>query len=131
MFPNSSVDTVHASYDFWTTERLVDELAFCLSSVASYVIQEDTNQIHITHKYSDQAEWMSHRMSVWKPTPEFVINVSDLTTRLKKELKQISSTPDTLNYVVTQAVARLFEGVNFELYHRSGIVGKLRWRLDP
>ena len=131
MLPSSSEDIVNASYDFWTTECLIDELAFCLSSVASYVIKEDTNHIHITHKYSDQAEWMSHRINVWKPTPEFVINVSDLTTRLKKELKEISSTPDTLNYVITQAVDRLFEAVNFELYHRSSIGGKLRWRLDP
>ena len=131
MFSNSSGDTVQASYDFWTTERLIDELAFCLSAVASYVIEEDTNHIHITHKYSDQAEWMSHRINVWKPTPQFVINISDLTTRLKKELKEISSTPETLNYVITQAVARIFEGVNFEFYHRSGIAGKVRWRLDP
>ena len=131
MFPNSSVDTVQASYDFWTTERLVDELAFCLSSVASYIIKEYTNQIHIIHKYSAQAEWMFHRINIWKPTPEFVINISDLTSRLKQELKEISSTPETLNYVITQAVAKIFEAVNFEYYHRSGIAGKLRWRLDP
>jgi hypothetical protein len=127
----SSEDTIKVSYDFWTIGCLIDELAFCLSSVASYVIKEDTNQIHITHKYYDQAEWMFHRINVWKPTPEFVINISDLTTRLKKELKEISSTPETLNDVITQAVARIFEAVNFELYHKSGIAGKLRWRLEP
>ena len=131
MSPISSEDTVKASYDFWTTGHIIDELAFRLSSVASYVIKEDTNKILISHKYYDQAEWLSHRINVWKPTPEFVINVSDLTSRLKKELKEISSTPETLNHVVTQAVARIFEAVNFELYHKSGIAGKLRWRLDP
>jgi hypothetical protein len=125
MSPSSSKDTVKASYDFWTTECLIDELAFCLCSNASYIIKEDSNQIHITHKYSDQAEWMFHRINIWKPTPEFVINISDLTSRLKKELNEISSTPETLNYVVTQAVARIFESVNFERYHRSSIAGKL------
>jgi hypothetical protein len=127
----SSEDAVKASYDFWTTEHLIDELAFHLSSFNSCIINESTHEIHITNKYHDQAEWMSHRINVWKPTPEFVINVSDLTTRLKKELKEISSSPETLNYVVTQAVARIFEAVNFELYHKSGIAGKLRWRLEP
>jgi hypothetical protein len=131
MLLTSSHDTVKASYDFWTKGRLIDELTFRLSSFNSCIIKEDTHEIHITHKYHDQAEWMFHRINVWKPTPEFVINVSDLTTRLKKELKEISSNPETLNDVVTQAVARIFEAVNFELYHKSGIAGKLRWRLEP
>ena len=52
-----------------------------------------------------------------KPSPQFIIYVSDLTPRLKQELEELTTTPQTLNYVVTQAVGRIFENLDFEYYH--------------
>jgi hypothetical protein len=129
--PYSSTKAIQSLYEFWTKEKLIDELVLCLGSVSSYDLNEVTKQIYITHKYYDHAEWFIYRINVYKPTPQFIINRSDLSNRLKKEIVCLRSTPTTLNEVMTTAVRRIVESVNPEYYHLSGIHGKIRWRLEP
>lgn len=128
---HSSTKAIQSSYEFWTKEKLIDELVLCLGSASSYDINEATKKIYITHKYYDQAEWYIYRINVYKPTPQFIINLSDLTNRIKKEIVSLRSTPTTLNEVMTTAVRRIVESVNPEYYHLNGIYGKIRWRLEP
>ena len=129
--PYSSTKAMQSLYEFWTKEKLIDELVLCLGSVNSYDVNEVTKQIYITHKYYDHAEWFIYHINVYKPTPQFIINQSDLTNRLKKEIVSLRSTPTTLNEVMTTTVRRIVESVNPEYYHLSGIHGKIRWRLEP
>lgn len=114
----------------WTTAALEDELTFCLCSVNFYVIKEDTKEIHISHKYYDQAEWIIYRINLWSPLPLFVINISDLTPKLKKELENLLVTPETLNRVVIHAIDRIFENIDERYYHLSGIINRIKWRFE-
>jgi hypothetical protein len=113
----------------WTTAALEDELAFCLCSVKLYF--KDTKEIHIIHKYYDQAESMIYRINVWQPPPVFVINLSDLTPKLKNELENLLVTPETLNRVVIHAICRIFENIDERYYHLSGIMNRIKWRFEP
>jgi hypothetical protein len=57
----------------------------------------------------------------------FIINVSDLTPRIVDELSKRDA--DSRGYILRQAAGRIFEEVNFDLYHL--IVAKgLRVRLE-
>ena len=57
------------------------------------------------------------KIGAFKPVPAFVVNLSDLTPKLIKELYELEDLDR--NYVIRQAVARIFEDVNFELWHNS------------
>jgi hypothetical protein len=114
----------------WTPAALEDELTFCLCSVKLYFIK-DTKEIHIIHKYYDQGESMIYRINLWQPPPVFVINVSDLTLRLNKELKKLMISPEALNGVVIQSIGRIFENIDERYFHLSGIMNRIRWRFEP
>lgn len=119
------------SDELWTINCLSDKLVYRLATTNRYRINKFTKEIHIIHKYYDQAEWVLYRINIYKPPPQFVINLSDLTTKLKKEIIRLKSTPIVLKKVVTDAVRRLLEAVNPEYYHVNGIYGKVKWRLEP
>jgi hypothetical protein len=50
--------------------------------------------------------------------PVFVVNLSDLTKRLIQELCQLVDERDR-KLVLKQSVPRIFEDIDFELYHDS------------
>jgi hypothetical protein len=124
---NFKYDDVDSNY---TTRALIDELFFCLCSVNAFTIDGNTKEIRISHKYYDQAEWLIYRVPIWKPAPHFIINISDLTAKLKKELEDLISTPDTLEKILIKAVGRIFENVDFRYYHLS-VAKNLAVRLVP
>ena len=128
---NNCGPDVEISDEFWTTNRLIDKLVNRLGSKNIYNINEDSKEIRITHKYYDQAEWVLYHINIHKPAPQFVINLSDLSRKLKEEISSLRSTPTTLNEVITAAVRRILEAVNPEYYHVNGIHGKVKWRFDP
>jgi hypothetical protein len=115
----------------WTNNCLTDKLVYRLGSTSSYKINAVSKEILITHKYYDQAEWVLYHINIHKPPPQFVINLSDLTRKLKEEISSLRPTPSTLNEIITTAVRRMLESVNPEYYHVNGIYGKVAWRLDP
>jgi hypothetical protein len=99
----------------WTANFLID----CLKQELALVRETLTNnegKIVESSKYYDWA-FQLQKLGVVKPTPTFVINAADLSTPLLKELNDLD--PYTMYYVLHQAVGRIFEDINFELFHNS------------
>jgi len=125
--PNSSIE--HESpTEFWTIECFVDELLFDLIRVKETVYNEG-KEIHV-RKYYKQARDLFKWIPIARPSPVFMIYISDLTPELKAQLKElIAKSPDSLPYILTQAVGRIFENLDFQYYHMS-IARNLRVRLE-
>ena len=114
-----------AEREYWTEEYLIEELFLRIAHTKETIIH---NGKKITvNKYGSQALRLRKWIPIAKPTPEFVINISDLTPRILAELKTLDKCG--YNYVTKQAVARLFEEIDFRQYHLS-IGRKLKVRLD-
>lgn len=65
-----------------------------------------------------------------RPVPEFVINESDLSSKVIEELESRIDYPNILRDILKQAVGRLFENLDFDRYHLS-IARNLKVRVDP
>ena len=104
--------------EYWTIECLVDQLFLNLCSSKQTIINDNGGAITISKYYSQ-----AHRLMKWipiaRPAPEFVINISDLEPQVRKEIESIIDSPTTLQYVLTQAVGRIFENIDFDYYHLS------------
>ena len=111
--------------EYWTEECLVEELFLRIAGTKEAIIHDD-KRITV-HKYYNQALRLQKWIPIAKPTPEFVISISDLTPRILAELKALDKCG--YNYVMKQAVARIFEDFDFRQYHLS-IGRKLKVRLD-
>ena len=111
----------------WTTECLVDELFLHLTAIKEIITDCNGREIP-ARKYCRQAKELSRWIPIARPAPDFIVNISDLTPRLKSELTSIADNPRTLQYVLMHAVARIFENLDFEYYHLS-IAKNLKVRL--
>ena len=60
-----------------------------------------------------------HYMKIGRlsPVPDFLISLSDLSPKLVKELLALDN--ETRDFVLKQAVGRIFEDINSKLYHNS------------
>lgn len=101
--------------ELWTTECLVDQLFLCLAGITD---NNNDRSIPIK-KYYSQARSLMKWIPIARPAPEFVINISDLGLKVRKEIESIINTPTTLQYVLPQAVGRIFENIDFNYYHLS------------
>jgi hypothetical protein len=131
----------------WTTEAVVDELAYrlCTFKIAAVACtldfnkknydqyNENGNEIFVSNKYIKQAEQLIYRIPIWRPPPEFLVSLSDLTPRLRAELRQLlkAKSYKTVNYITQHALAVVFECVNERYFHLSIGIGQIRWRLVP
>lgn len=115
--------------DFWTLEYFVDKIFLRLVEVKETVHNGD-KEIHVK-KYYRQARELFKWIPIAKPSPAFIIYISDLTQEIKTQIEQLmaTSSPDNLRYVLTQAVGRIFENLDFEYYHLS-IARNLRVRIE-
>lgn len=121
-----------AGNEYWTIAALEDELIFELSSATTFTIDKDTGTIHINHKYYEQAESNLYRMNIWDRPPEFIINHSDLTTKLQSELASLYKfCPKKFERVVTNAVQIIIETINHRYFHLNGVASKVKWRFAP
>jgi hypothetical protein len=109
-FHGSTVDD-----EFWTIECLVDKLFLRLAEVKENV-NNNGKEIHV-RKYYRQARELFKWIPIAKPSPPFIICISDLTPRLKEELEHLITAPESLGYVLNQAVGRIFENLDSERYH--------------
>jgi hypothetical protein len=91
----------------WTTNHIIDRLKQRLASV----VDSFDNRRY----YLQALNYL--KAGVFKPVPAFVVNLSDLTPKLIDELYQLDNYDR--RFVLKQAVGRIFEDVNFELYHNS------------
>ena len=106
----------------WSTGRLIDELFLELDNVREIDEKSGTTK----RKYEEQAKWLIYRIPVYRPVPAFVINLSDLSTRIKEELADLNDT--TLDYVLKETIGRIFEGVD-QRYFRLSAKRFLRWEI--
>ncbi len=116
-----------AVYEFWTIECLVYKLFLRLAK-ATEKINKNGKEVHVG-KYYRQARELFRWIPIAKPSPAFVIYVSDLTPQLVAQLEDLITAPDNLRYVLTQAVARIFENLDFDRFHMS-VASNLRLRLE-
>lgn len=115
--PTSSLEPIDNQKELWTIECTVDNLTVRLAE-AKETIDNNGKEIHV-RKYYRQARELFKWIPIAKPSPAFVICISDLTPQLKAQIEQLKTSHDNLRYVLTQAVGRIFENLDFEYYHLS------------
>ena len=108
----------------WSTGRLVDELFLELDNVKEI----DEKSGLIKRKYEEQAKCLIHMIPVYRPAPPFIINLFDLSTRIKEDLADLDD--ETMDYVLKESICRIFEGVDqhyFKLSVRRFLQSELRY----
>jgi hypothetical protein len=120
------------NYEACTRSYLIDRLKQDLataesSSVNNFNDNLQNERILDSRKYYNRAHHFL-KIGAFKPVPGFVVNLSDLTPKLIEELYSLDEYDR--NYVLKQATGRIFEDVNFELYHNS-VSRVLKVELQP
>jgi hypothetical protein len=114
----------------WTIEYLVDQLFLNLVKIKGTITDSKGKTMHVRKYYRQAQQLMRWIPLAMQPSNEFVIFDNDLSPRIRKDIESIISTPTTLHYVLTQAVGRIFENLDFEYYHLS-VARNLRVRIEP
>jgi hypothetical protein len=111
----------------WTTQKLIDELVLHLARVSEIVINDSGDKITV-RKYYRRAAELGRWIPIARPAPEYIVDISDLNDKLRKELLEEITSNDARQDVLKEAVGRIFENLNFERYHLS-IARNLKVRL--
>ena len=77
--------------------------------------------------YYVQAEYFIRRINIYDPLPIFVLHTEDIPDRLTKELYSLDSV--VRDRIITNVVRRIYESVDSDYFHISGIYGKVKWLL--
>jgi hypothetical protein len=109
---------------YWIEDFLIEEVFLRLAGT-KILVKHDGKGVSV-HKYYSQALRLRKWIPIAKPVPEFIVNMSDLTTRIISELK----TADDSQYVLKQAAGRIFENIDPRQYHLS-IARNLEVTLRP
>jgi hypothetical protein len=113
--------------ELWTTEKLIDELFLRLVSISESV-SDDKGETISVRKYSRRAGELRRWIPVARPPPEYIIDKSDLNEKLRTELLEEITSEEARQYVLKEAVGRIFENLDSEEYH-LGIARNLKVRL--
>lgn len=105
-----------SEYSAMTEACLVDCLKQNLATITERITITDTEKIYDNRKYYNQAHNLL-KIRACKPVPHFLVSVSDLWPELLKELRILNRSD--LKFVLKQAVGRIFEDINSDLYHNS------------
>ena len=135
-------DVANGAGDFlleeWTTAKFKDEFFLCLSKFP------DENLFISKRKYYALAKEIIYKIpiytkkeiinkkAVFKPNPPpFVINLSDLTPRVTKELKEFIelNNEKEVNYLLKEIATKFFEAINYDYTHIS-LIKLLKVRLE-
>lgn len=112
-----------SNIELWTEACIVDELTVHLSSVTFDLTHTyhdpltnntKTKTLKI-HKYQYQASELLKHIAVAKPTPKFIVKISDLAPEIIAQLQ----TAQNPKLVLKRAVGNLFENIDFRLYRLS------------
>ena len=118
-----------SAVEYWTENALVEELFLQLAGTKKTAVAKNRlsrkYMLLTDYKYYQQALELRRWIPIARPPPEFIVNLSDLSTRVIAELKVLQNTQDVLK----QAVGRIFENIDEQQYHRS-IASQLKVRLD-
>jgi hypothetical protein len=98
----------------WTEECLIDTLFLELATTKNLVFHNGRCGV-IIHKYYNQVFALYKWIPIARPAPKFVVDSSDLSTRVLSELKVL----DYPQIVLKQAVGRVFENVDAPYYHMA------------
>jgi hypothetical protein len=93
-----------------------------ISSYNAFELVE--NVIYIQGYYLDQAETLIYRINVYDQLPEFVVLTSDWPNWLLETLGSLGNV--TRKRTVTNAVYRIFTGVDHEYFHNNGYLKHLK-----
>jgi hypothetical protein len=102
--------------EVWTLDKLKQEVYLDLKIRSG----------QIERKYEDQAKDLIHKIPVYKPIPNFIVNLADVSDRVKIELSSLDSKP--LNDVMKEAIGRIFENID-ERYFLLNVKKLLKWEL--
>jgi hypothetical protein len=106
--------------DIWTINYLIDAMKKHLANVKQSLINVDEgcdNKERVeSRKYYDQAYKML-KIGAFRPAPPYIISLRDLTPKMIKELYSLDI--DRREYALKQAVGRIFEDLNCDIYHNS------------
>jgi hypothetical protein len=108
--------------EHWTAARLADELCLNLASVKEKIYNAEGIPVTV-HKYYHQArekmKWIP--ITKGKGRMVFIIHISELTPRLKKELENYynDAGEKAFTRLLKESVGKLFENLDFNYYHIS------------
>ena len=77
--------------------------------------------------YYNQAEYYIRRINIYYPLPIFVLHTEDIPDRLTSELQSLDCV--VKDKIITNVVRRIYESVDHEYFHTSGIYGKIQWHM--
>ncbi len=126
--------------DLWTTERLKDEFFLCLTSVREIIVPiESKDNLSKPHKsksvtirkYYRQAREIIYLVPRWIPSPAFIIYLSDLNSRVRREFTEYcrDSNERNVTLFLKDVTGRFFENLDYEYYHGS-VMRVLKVRLE-
>jgi hypothetical protein len=98
----------------WTEECLIDVL-FLELAITKSLVSHNGRCGMIIHKYYNQAIALLKWISIARPPLAFVVDRSELSTRVLVELKVLNSP----QIILKQAVGRIFENVDELQYHMA------------
>jgi hypothetical protein len=120
-----AVTDVACELKFWTWDDLIEEIFLQLAGT-KILVKHDGKDVTV-FKYYSQALRLRYRIPVYKPTPQFIVNRSDLTPRIMAELKSLGV--NDASVIFKQAVGWIFRNIDSRQYNLS-IARKLKVRLD-
>jgi hypothetical protein len=103
-------------HEQWPKNYLVDQLKEHLATFEVSITPTDDKKVYDRRKYYQHA-YESLLFGALKPAPPFIIYLSDLTPKMIRELYDLDS--ESRKYVLKQAVGKIFEDINSDLYHNS------------
>ncbi len=112
---------------FWTETCLIEDIFLRLAGTKIIVKKHEDNKDVTVYKYYNQALRLRYRIPIYKPTPEFIVNKSDLTPRIMSELKSLDAKDSAV--ILKQAVGWIFANIDSRQYNLS-VARKLKVRLD-
>jgi hypothetical protein len=100
---------------FWTETCLIEDIFLRLAGT-KIIVKHEGKDVTV-YKYYNQALRLRYRIPVYKPTPEFIVNRSDLTDRMLSELKALSAKDSAV--ILKQAVGWIFANIDSRQYNLS------------
>lgn len=103
-----------------TIDYVIEQLYICLIS--------KTEKDGFTRKYEKQVQDLIYKIPISNPIPYYIINLNDLTLRIKQELVLLLK-EKILDKVMKEAIGRIFEEVDKEYYFLS-VRKSLKWKFE-
>jgi hypothetical protein len=114
-------DEMDDDFDLWSINFLIDVIKKRLATVeqsitSTNVSWDNDKELVDSRPYYDQAYKML-KIGAFRPAPPYIIFLTDLTPKIIKELYFLDI--HDRGYVLKQAVGRIFEDTNPDIYHNS------------